>query len=436
MPNNGNDEKIKKNSDAKLKANNRYTAKNYEEVKFRVPKGEKTKLKQYAQEHHYSVNALIYDALLHYCRFLDESVSHQTEPTSPAELLPVSEPQYHIPDHPDGYKVVSLFSGMGSICLAFAQAGFKIVKSFDEDHDACELVRSYFGKDIAVEDDILRIDYKDYPHADVLVVGFPNIVPIDGLVIEDAAQYYDDLLRRVLDIAQAIKPRVIYMEFDDLDPIDFNNRYLSEEEIKTRMILESFKEESFRFLDDFFKASAYYLFDYSVKANEFSELSQSGTKKYFIAVNEISNLLAFNLSEPIQSKAVPAVDQIRRDQKQDDFFYYHNNISFERFVINTIKSDHMLYKVHMSKIYNCIDGMCPALNSYMVNKRNTVALLDDYGVRQLTPKEYLMFKGYPNGIDFPKDMRIEKRYQLAGGSATIPITKQFAKKIKEHLDSI
>lgn len=53
------EKKQNKNSPAKIRANNRYTAKVYDEIKFRVPKGEKARLKQYAAEHGYSLNGFI-----------------------------------------------------------------------------------------------------------------------------------------------------------------------------------------------------------------------------------------------------------------------------------------------------------------------------------------------------------------------------------------
>ena len=70
----------------------------------------------------------------------------------------------------------------------------------------------------------------------------------------------------------------------------------------------------------------------------------------------------------------------------------------------------------------------------MINKRNTVVLMDDYGVRQLTPKEYLLFKGWPEGIDFTRDLSMEDRYRLAGGSATVAAANRFAESIKYSLE--
>jgi len=51
--------KEKKNSDAKIQANNRYTAKAYDRINIAIPKGRKTTVEAMAKEHNKTVNGLI-----------------------------------------------------------------------------------------------------------------------------------------------------------------------------------------------------------------------------------------------------------------------------------------------------------------------------------------------------------------------------------------
>ena len=429
------DEKTKKNSAAKLKANNRYTAKNYDEIKFRVPKGEKDKLKQYAREHDYSLNAFIYDAVLRYRQIIDESIKDQAD----TEQLSVPSPSAEIPypslSNPSGQKVVSLFSGMGSICLAFAQAGFDIIQAYEKDHAACETFRSLFGSDRLVEGDLRNVDMDHIPNADMLTVGFPDIVFEDSLIGISNSEHYYMILNRIFLAAEKVRPRVIYLEIDDADPVGDEEAYLSVEEKEIRNIIENTIAGLYREIEYQLDALGYTAWSFSYAANELSDLSQSGRKKYYVALKDLPYPLSYVPPSPIIFKPKPAVELIPTDQKQDDFYYYRNSVSFDRFVINSVKSKHILYRIHTSKIYDCPDGMCPALNSAMINKRNTVVLTDDFGVRQLTPKEYLMFKGYPAGIDFPKELNMEDKYRLAGGSAAIAVTRRIAETIKNYLES-
>ena len=52
-----------KNSKAKIAANNKYVAKAYDEIKVRVPKGDKDKIKAHADSRNESVNGFINKAI-------------------------------------------------------------------------------------------------------------------------------------------------------------------------------------------------------------------------------------------------------------------------------------------------------------------------------------------------------------------------------------
>ncbi len=54
---------VNKYTEARKRANEKYNAKAYDEIKIRVYKGEKDKIKLYAQEHGESLNAFINRAI-------------------------------------------------------------------------------------------------------------------------------------------------------------------------------------------------------------------------------------------------------------------------------------------------------------------------------------------------------------------------------------
>ena len=69
--------------------------------------------------------------------------------------------------------VVSLFAGIGGICLGFRQAGFNICWANEKDHAACLTYRHNLGDDYLIEGDIKKIDEGSIPGADILAAGFP-----------------------------------------------------------------------------------------------------------------------------------------------------------------------------------------------------------------------------------------------------------------------
>lgn len=71
------------------------------------------------------------------------------------------------------YSVVSLFAGIGGICLGFKQAGFDVIWANEKDHAACLAYRYNFGNNYLMEGDIREIPEESIPRADVLAAGFP-----------------------------------------------------------------------------------------------------------------------------------------------------------------------------------------------------------------------------------------------------------------------
>lgn len=69
-------------------------------------------------------------------------------------------------------RVVSLFSGVGGIDMAFENAGFKTVFANDIDTYACKTFDENFELKSTCKD-VREIDAKDLPDFDCLIAGFP-----------------------------------------------------------------------------------------------------------------------------------------------------------------------------------------------------------------------------------------------------------------------
>lgn len=62
----------RKNSEARIRANNKYNAKMYDRINIAVKKGKKDTIKEHAEAHGESVNAFIN-------RAIDEAIQHDNE---------------------------------------------------------------------------------------------------------------------------------------------------------------------------------------------------------------------------------------------------------------------------------------------------------------------------------------------------------------------
>jgi DNA (cytosine-5)-methyltransferase 1 len=107
-------------------------------------------------------------------------------------------------------NVVSLFSGCGGLDLGFKKAGYKILWANDNLPDACETYRREIGDHI-VCNDILNIDIKSIPQADV-IIGGPPCQGFSGVGKRDPNDARSSLVWRYLEIVNEVKPSFFLFE--------------------------------------------------------------------------------------------------------------------------------------------------------------------------------------------------------------------------------
>lgn len=64
---------------------------------------------------------------------------------------------------------------------------------------------------------------------------------------------------------------------------------------------------------------------------------------------------------------------------------------------------------------------------------NVPIILDDKGIRKLTPKECFNLQGFPNDYELPL-LSTNKLYSLAGNAVSIPVVSLIANRIISQLE--
>ena len=76
--------------------------------------------------------------------------------------------------------------------------------------------------------------------------------------------------------------------------------------------------------------------------------------------------------------------------------------------------------------------MCPTLTANMGGGGHNVPLLmDDKGIRRLTPRECFNLQGFPKDYKLPTDLCDSKLYKLAGNVVSVPVVKLITEKISK-----
>ena len=100
-----------------------------------------------------------------------------------------------------------------------------------------------------------------------------------------------------------------------------------------------------------------------------------------------------------------------------------------------MKNKNTVYQLRRVYIRENKNNVCPTLTANMGEGGHNVPLiLDNYGIRKLTPRECLLFQGFPKNYKIPVGMSDSKIYKQAGNAVSVPVIERIANKIVKTLD--
>ena len=310
-------------------------------------------------------------------------------------------------------RVASLFSGIGGIDLGFKQAGFDIVWANEFDRDAAKTYRYNFGPDHLVEGDIRSINPVDIPDFDVLVAGFP-CQPFS--VLGRQKGFHDprgNLFFEIARIAEAKLPKVLFLE-------------------NVANLLEHNEGKSFLTVYNALVPLGY-TFKYQIMdAMEYGNVPQQRTRIFIVAFLDYEQCKKFNFPEPIPL-TVKMNDILDRSVPHDRSYYYDESSTYWTALKKIVTDKQALYKIYDSGISRKRHYFCPALTANMGTYPDRVPIvLDDYGIRKITPYECLALQGYPKEFSF-QNIPMASAYKQCGNSVVVPVIRRIAEQIHKAM---
>lgn len=311
------------------------------------------------------------------------------------------------------YDVVSMFAGIGGICLGFRQAGYQICWANEKDHAACETYRHNFGDQYLIEGDIRQIDVFSIPQAPILAAGFPCQAFSLGGAQRGFADPRGTLFFEVLRVADKIEPKVIFLE-------------------NVENLMEHDHGRTFQVIYTSLVERGYILHYRAMATHEYANIPQTRRRIYIVAANDLAFSREFSFPEPIPLTST-AINWIDQSEKQPEIYYYRDDSLFNQYIRDTVTDRHYLYRVFNGSARKLTNHKCPTLTASMCTPRNAAVLRDNNGVRRLTLKESLRFQGFPAKYYFPKTITIEDAYKQIGNTVSVPVVKRIADKIRVAL---
>lgn len=308
-------------------------------------------------------------------------------------------------------RVASMFSGIGGIDLGFQQAGFDVVWSNEFDKDAATTYRLNFGDDHLVEGDIRSVDPSDIPDFDVLVAGFP-CQPFSKMGFQKGFKDpRGTLFFQIVRIAEAKRPSVIFLEnVANLLEHDAGKTFLTVYNALTPLG---------------------YAFRYKVMdAMEYGNIPQQRTRIFIVGFLDYDQCRRFSFPEPI-GLTVDMNDLLDRHSRHDKVYYYTEESPYYDTLKRIVTDDRALYKIYDSGVSRKRHYFCPALTANMGTYPDRVPIiLDDFGIRKITPYECLALQGFPKSFRFA-NIPMNSAYKQCGNSVVVPVIRRIAEQIEK-----
>lgn len=323
-------------------------------------------------------------------------------------LFEVNNVPFRTPE-PYNFTFIDLFAGIGGFRLALQSIGGKCVFSSEWDREAQKTYIANFGE--KPFGDITKDETKKYipDKFDILCAGFP----CQAFSIAGYQKGFSDtrgtLFFELEKIIQQKKPKVVFLE-------------------NVKNLISHDKGNTFKvILDTLENKLKYKVFKDVLNSMTHANIPQNRERVFIVAFdpNQVRKFEQFEFPKKIPlTKTIH--DFIMKD-KQEEHLYYSKDHKYFPLLKHTMKSKNTVYQWRRVYARENKSNVCPTLTANMgAGGHNVPLILDDFGIRKLSPKECFAFQGYPIDKYILPKIANSKLYMQAGNSVTVQLIKNIA----------
>ncbi len=311
-------------------------------------------------------------------------------------------------------RCIDLFAGVGGIRLGFEKAGFNTVFSNDFEPSCKETFDLNFNNSPLIIKDINKVNNNSIPNFDILLGGFP----CQPFSIAGYRQGFKDskgrgnLFFRIAEIIEKKKPKVVFLE---------NVKNLeNHDDGKTFKVIKKTLEEL-----------GYHVKSKVVNTMFYGNLPQN--RERILIVGFLDKNVADKFSFPNKIKLTKEIEDLL-ETNVDEKYYYEGKPLYDK-LKKDIKKKNTAYQWRRRYVRENKSGVVPTLTANMgTGGHNVPIVLDDKGIRKLTPRECFIFQGFPKSYKLP-NIADSKLYKQAGNSVSVTVIERVAKNIKKALEN-
>ena len=313
-------------------------------------------------------------------------------------------------------RCVDLFCGSGGFTHSFKGLGAECVfaNDFDPISKKCFDANNE-GNQVFMLGDLTKIDLNQIPDHDILTAGFPcQPYSIAGkrLGFDDSR---GDIFWKVVEILKVHKPSCFLLE-------------------NVKNLLTHDAGETFRKIIDTLSSIGYFIKYTVVDTCKVTGIPQHRERVYIIGFMDERHFDKFEF-DFLRIEPMPIMQYL--ESVIDPKYYYDDRFKVYPMISEAVTKHietNTMYNYRGSHVRELKGGVCPTLRSAMgAGGHNTPLLLDNKGIRKLTPRECFNLQGFPADYVIPSEVCDGRLYKIIGNAISIPIVTHIAKLITKQL---
>jgi DNA (cytosine-5)-methyltransferase 1 len=304
-------------------------------------------------------------------------------------------------------KMIDLFAGTGAFTKAFENTGkVECVFANDMVEWSKDIYDINFNHKLTLQN-LNDISVENIPKHDILTGGFPcQPFSIAGKQ-EGFQDERSNVFWKILEIIDYHNPSCIILE-------NVKN-LISHDEGKTfEIIKNNLIERDYHI--------CYKVLDTSV----ITGIPQHRERIYIVCIKSKDIFDKFTLDFPTIPKA--SITSLLENNVASKYYYTDKSSTWDLVKSNVIKKN-TVYQYRRVYVRENKSDECPTLTANMGGGGHNVPLiLDDHGIRKLTPRECFNFQGFPSSYKLP-NISDTNLYKLAGNAVSIPIVELISNRL-------
>ena len=307
---------------------------------------------------------------------------------------------------PTGLKMIDLFAGTGAFTHAF-QDTKKVTCVFANDMvEASKKAYDLNFHPLTLKD-LNTIKVEDIPRHNILTGGAPcQPFSVAGkqLGFEDTRS---NVFWKIFEIIDHHSPEFVILEnVKNLVTHDNGNTF---DVIKTQLTNRG-----------------YHIRHKVLNTADITDIPQHRERIYLVCIKskEIYDKFSLDFPKVTRKKITDMLEATVPDK-----YYYTSASSTWPLVSEAVKKKNTIYQYRRVYVRENKSSVCPTLTANMGGGGHNVPLiLDERGIRKLTPRECFNFQGFPTSYKLPA-LADSHLYKLAGNAVSVPVVKLIADRL-------